>query len=165
MSSKTPEKLAVATALARKRPIGKFVVTIALSLVVVIVVLQYVLRLQLSSQTLMFNDHRIILEVVDDRASRQLGLSGRAGIADDAGMLFVFDAESVQNCFWMKDMNFAIDMLWMDAHKQVVTISEQVGPETYPRSFCPSSDAKYGLEIGAGRASELGIVEGAKLDF
>ena len=110
-------------------------------------------------------DGTITIETVDTPKQRQLGLSGRSAIDNDEGMMFVFDNISGTNCFWMKDMQFAIDMVWLDADKKVVTVTESVAPETYPESFCPESGAKYGLELKEYRANELGIVQGEELRF
>lgn len=107
----------------------------------------------------------ITIETVATSEERQVGLSNRDSIDDSAGMLFEFDEFSKENCFWMKDMRFAIDMIWLDKQKKVVTVTENIGPETYPESFCPEADAKYGLEVGAGRTIELGIAAGETLRF
>lgn len=109
---------------------------------------------------------RIVVEVVDTAELQQLGLSGRQDLGDNSGMLFVFDDSSIERCFWMKDMNFAIDMVWLDSDKKVVHIENDVAPETYPNSFCPDQPAKYVLEVNAGRAEQLGITEdGVSLRF
>jgi len=105
------------------------------------------------------------IEIVDDPESRRLGLSGRDEIGDHEGMLFVFDEPSAQNCFWMKDMRFSIDMVWLDSAKRVLNSISDVSPDTYPDSFCPVSEAKYGLEVGSGRAQELGLSDGETVRF
>ncbi len=79
-------------------------------------------------------------------------------------MLFVFEGVAVQ-CFWMKDMHFSIDIIWLDAEKRVVHIEKDVSPETYPRTFCPSKPAKYVIELSAGEASRSSIRPGQKLSF
>ena len=40
------------------------------------------------------------------------GLSGRDNLADDEGMFFVFEKSDIYP-FWMKDMKFAIDIIWI----------------------------------------------------
>ena len=107
----------------------------------------------------------ITIEVVETPEDKQRGLSGRSSIADNEGMLFTFDTASTQNCFWMKDMQFSIDMIWLDSEKNVITVTEDVSPDTFPQSFCPESEASYGLEVGSGRATELGIATGETLRF
>ncbi len=110
-------------------------------------------------------DGTITIETVETPEEKRRGLSGRNSISDGDGMLFTFDTQATSNCFWMKDMQFAIDMVWLDDQKNVVTVTENVAPDTFPESFCPESPASYGLEVGAGRASELGIEPGETLRF
>ena len=100
---------------------------------------------------------RINAEFVETPELREMGLSGREGLGRNNGMLFVFDNETVNRCFWMKDMKFSIDMIWLDSDKKVVHIQENVSPDTYPESYCPDAPAQYVLEVEAGRAEQLGI--------
>jgi len=116
-----------------------------------------------SSLRLILPNGHITAEVADTQKLRLSGLSGWDSLPDSEGMLFVFDSASTTNCFWMKDMKFAIDMVWLDADKHVVRQEPNVAPETYPSTFCPDSPAKYGLELGSGRAQDLKITPGAKL--
>ena len=104
-------------------------------------------------------------EFVTTPELQRLGLSGREEISRDDGMMFVFDNETTERCFWMKGMNFAIDMIWLDADKKVVFIKENATPETYPESFCTDEPAQYVLEVVTGRAAQLGIEEGVELRF
>ena len=80
---------------------------------------------------------------------RAQGLSGRSGLADNEGMLFIFDYDA-RHGFWMKDMLFALDIIWLDADMNVVHAETDVSPDTYPRSFVPTVPARYVLEINAG---------------
>jgi hypothetical protein len=102
------------------------------------------------------------LETADTEVLKQKGLSGRENITADQAMLFVFD-EPKQHCFWMKDMQFNIDMIWLDANKKVVAIEQNVSPETYPNSYC--HDGQYVVEVAANRAAALGLNTGDKLKF
>lgn len=104
------------------------------------------------------------LEVVDDPSERQQGLSGRERLVEGTGMLFVFE-ETGEHCFWMKDMRFSIDMIWLDGNKKVVDIREAVTPESYPESFCPDEPARYVIELNAGAARQAGIAVGSELKF
>ena len=135
---------------------------------VIILVGLWVVYLVISS--LLSNNIRLIApagfitaEVADTDESRTKGLSGHDQLTESEGMLFVFEQASLENCFWMKDMTFAIDMVWLDDEKHVVTVEPNVTPETYPNKFCPDMPAKYGLELASGRASTLGIVPDSKL--
>ncbi|MEK7133517.1 MAG: DUF192 domain-containing protein [Patescibacteria group bacterium] len=99
------------------------------------------------------------VSVMDTPEERQIGLSGRERLAPDEGMLFIFP-EDGQYAFWMKDMRFSIDILWLSASDRpsrdgsedgrVVYMLENVSPDTYPQSFVSSGPARYVLELPAG---------------
>lgn len=95
-------------------------------------------------------------------ASREKGLSGRANIASDYGMLFVFMKDDRYG-FWMKDTFVPLDMFWLDAEGQVVSIAENVLPSSFPDVFYPSVPARYVLETAAGFAKEHAIATGTLL--
>lgn len=77
-------------------------------------------------------------------------------------MLFVFDKEDTWG-IWMKDMQFAIDIIWADRTGTIITIARNVTPDTYPQAFYASEPrAIYVLEVPAGFTERQGIAEGAK---
>ena len=115
-------------------------------------------------KTLKVDDHKYHLELASTPKERQQGLSGRESLDQDRGMLFTYGQEG-RPCFWMKDMNFSLDIIWVDAQKTVVYIEEDVAPETHPESFCPSADALYVIELNAGEVARIGIEVGDTLDF
>lgn len=100
------------------------------------------------------------VDLATTAAERAQGLSGREGLAADEGMLFVFTQDGDYS-FWMKDMRFAIDIVWIDAQGAVVTIQRAVSPSTYPSSFAPTAPSRYVLELPSGYAAAHGIAEGA----
>jgi uncharacterized membrane protein (UPF0127 family) len=106
----------------------------------------------------------IVAEVVDTPASRELGLSGRTGLKKDEGMLFVFDKPGKYG-FWMKDMLFPIDMVWISEDGLVVNVERNVTPESYPKAFINTIDAKHVLEINQGTAVTYGMYIGSKVDI
>lgn len=89
------------------------------------------------------------LEKADTNESRIRGLSGRESLADNAGMLFVFESEGEQ-CMWMKDTLIPLDMIWLDSSKRVIKIEENVTPDTFPTAFCPDTPARYVIELFQG---------------
>lgn len=97
----------------------------------------------------------ISIEVVDDLAERRMGLSGRSSLAKGHGMLFVLDEPGLHG-FWMKDMNFSIDILWLNANGAIVHMESDVSPESYPEIYYPSVPADYVLELTAGEAAANG---------
>lgn len=118
----------------------------------------------LPSGSLVINDHRVSVVRADSSSEREQGLSGRESLGENDGMLFVFDSPSPY-CFWMKDMKFPIDMIWLDANKKVVSVRSNVTPESYPETFCPNQDAVYVLEVNAGKAEAWGVKAGERAQF
>jgi uncharacterized membrane protein (UPF0127 family) len=102
------------------------------------------------------------LELAESVTAQEKGLGGRTNVPDGYGMLFVFPVAGDYG-FWMKDMEVPIDMFWLDDNGHVITIKENVSPDSYPDVFYPTSDARYVLETKAGFASEHGIVIGSML--
>lgn len=86
--------------------------------------------------------------VADDPDERQQGLSDRAPLSDLEGLLFIFD-NSGYHGIWMKDMRFAIDIVWINEAGTIVHIEEDVRPETYPTVFRPPQPARFVLETNA----------------
>jgi len=115
-----------------------------------------------SRQTLKFGDRTLAVEEVVTDEDRRRGLSGRESIDQNYGMLFIFENNG-RYCFWMKDMNFPIDILWLDGDYTVVDIKHSVSPDTYPKSFCPDTQARYVLEVQAGLSAAKNIAVGSKL--
>lgn len=109
-----------------------------------------------ASSTIQINDRIITVEIADTPEERERGLSGKEGLAEDEGMLFIFD-EDGKPSFWMKDMLFAIDIVWISRDGAIVHIEENVAPETYPTSFAPRSEARYVVELPAGYASKYTV--------
>lgn len=95
--------------------------------------------------------------VAQDSSSRAKGLSGEASINPDGGLLFVFDTDDKWG-IWMKDMNFPIDIVWLDASKNVVYIVKDADPAlSSNHTFEPNKPARYALELMAGSTSQYSI--------
>ncbi|MFQ5888203.1 MAG: DUF192 domain-containing protein [Candidatus Hydrothermarchaeales archaeon] len=104
------------------------------------------------------NGAHISAEVVDTKPATQRGLMYRDVIGQDEGMFFVFDHEDTY-AFWMKNMNFPLDIIWLDSSYKIVHIEREVPPcdsETCTL-YTPSKPARYVLETRAGFYSSSGI--------
>jgi uncharacterized membrane protein (UPF0127 family) len=110
------------------------------------------------------NGNTIHAEIADTEALRDRGLGGRDSLAPNTGMLFVF-AQDGQYAFWMKDMKFAIDMIWIAADGRIVYIAPNISPDTYPKNFAPTSPARYVLEVAAGYSAGHDVKVGDQLQF
>ncbi len=99
----------------------------------------------------------LFLQVADDDTERALGLGQRDSLGEGIdGMFFIFSGPS-QDGIWMKDMRFAIDIIWLDQDLKIVDIAKRVSPNTYPKTFTPRTPANYVVELAAGRSDELGL--------
>ena len=96
------------------------------------------------------------VSVADTPQAREKGLSGRIKLASDEGMLFIFSSDAKYS-FWMKDMRFPIDILWISSDEKILDMRQNVSPETYPAVFTPSSPARYVLELSAGYSEAHGV--------
>lgn len=106
----------------------------------------------------------VIVDVVNTIESRAQGLSGRESLAEDEGMLFVFDKPS-QNNFWMQGMNFAIDMIWINESLEIIYIKKDATPESFPSMFGPKEDSMYVLEVVSGFSDKNNLKIGDKILF
>ncbi len=104
------------------------------------------------------------VEIAQTLPERQQGLSGKVGLKEDRGMFFIFDQPGLHG-FWMKDMNFSIDIIWISDDKKVVYVEENVSPNSYPQVYRPSVPAKYVLEMLSGYAANNNIAVGENVDF
>ena len=102
------------------------------------------------------------VELVIDSADRRQGLSDRPSLDQGTGMLFIFEEEQSLS-FWMRNMQFPLDMIWIDAQCRLVDISRDVPvPPTDTDDsdllrYRPKNAAQFVLEITAGETAEAGI--------
>lgn len=108
------------------------------------------------------HDHCIDLLIAKDDTTRTKGLSDRPSLALNEGMLFIFQEPSDQP-FWMPDMRFPIDIIWLDQNKKIVFMVPDAQP-CPSRNDCPTIDPKkealYVLEVNAGFAKKYNIKVG-----
>ena len=110
------------------------------------------------------NNTPIEVEVADTPQTRTQGLSEREGLLEGKGMLFIFE-KPARYGFWMKNMNFAIDVVWIDDKFNIVDIDKEVSPETFPQVFHPDQKVKYVLELPAGYTNQHLIDIGTMVQF
>lgn len=110
----------------------------------------------LSGQVVTDQGKVIKVQIADTPETRQQGLSGFKKLEPDEGMLFVFDEPGIYP-FWMKDMQFSIDILWLrkitEQEYRIVHIEQGVSPETFPQSFVSPDLADAVLEVPSGFTS------------
>ena len=102
------------------------------------------------------------VEVFAHHGDRVQGLSGRESLPETEGALFVFD-ESNYHGIWMRDMRFALDIIWIDSEFKIIDIEEDVTPSTFPKIFEPRSPAHFVLEVNSGYVESFGIEIGDRV--
>jgi len=104
------------------------------------------------------------VELADTPKLRTQGLSGRKQLNQNSGLLFLFEKSAIYS-FWMKDMNFPLDIIWINEDNLVVHIEKNLKPETFPNIFSPKSEALFVLEVNAGLVDQYKIKLGSKVKF
>lgn len=107
----------------------------------------------------------------DDIYERNLGFSNVEKVDENQAMLFIFDDPSMQT-FWMKDMNFDLDILWIDKNFKIIKIDKDASKNRYIKNnpnlseklYSPSP-VKYVLEIPAGNSEKNKIKIGDKIEI
>jgi len=115
-------------------------------------------------KTVEFDGVLVVVEVADTPALRTRGLSGREGLDESGGMLFIFDTPGEYG-FHMKDMKFPIDIIWIGQNMRVVDIVTNLPPESYPETVTSSEPAQYVLEVNSGFTSMYDIDIGDEAVF
>lgn len=104
------------------------------------------------------------IELAKSEYEQQTGLMHRSEMAMHQGMLFVYDDERPRPTFYMKNTKLALDLIYINANKQVVEINKNAKPfdETPIKAEQP---AKYVLEVNAGFADKYKISDSLQVNF
>jgi uncharacterized membrane protein (UPF0127 family) len=114
-------------------------------------------------QTATIKNKTILVELSQNAKQWEKGLSDRSDLGELDGMLFIFPQYHVP-IFWMKDMKFPIDMIWI-AGGRVVDIHQKVQLSTSDKlpTYSPSVPVDMVLETRAGWAEENSITLGDEI--
>lgn len=106
---------------------------------------------QAGEKIIQLGDAKIAVEVADTDKERTQGLSGRPSLPRDRGMLFVFSSKN-RYSFWMKEMKFPLDFIWIDKDKVVDLTPNVPYPKNgeSPVSIIPKVPVDKVLEVNAG---------------
>ncbi len=132
-----------------------------------ILILIFLLSCEPKENQVCFDKNCLNVEIASTEEARNAGLMNRPSLEKDRGMLFIFQEEG-RYTFWMKNMTFPLDMIWINKNMEVIAIGTYVepctkGPICY--SITPDKEALYVLEVNTGTADELGINLGDKVDI
>ena len=107
--------------------------------------------------------HTVVVELARTDAERARGLMHRTSLADDRGMLFLFDEVAV-HAFWMKDTPLALDMIFLDEEGRIVGIVERATPRT-TTARSVGVPSRFVLEVNGGWARARGVKAGDRVRF
>jgi uncharacterized membrane protein (UPF0127 family) len=113
------------------------------------------------------NGVELVADVAANDTQRTKGLAVKNHLNENESMLFVFSSARNQ-AFWMKDMKFPIDIIWMDPNKTVVHVEHSLEPcptTGYCQTYSPGTDSLYVLETVEGFAVRHSVIEGTKMQF
>ncbi len=107
------------------------------------------------------NKLELKVQLADNFGKRLRGLSDKEKISDREGMFFIFNKPGYYP-FWMKDINFPLDIIWFDENLKVIEIKKNLQPNSFPQTYQSAGLAKYVLEINAGLSDQYDIKRGDK---
>jgi uncharacterized membrane protein (UPF0127 family) len=107
---------------------------------------------------------RVRVEIADDDFERARGLMYRTALAEDRGMLFVFDAEQKLS-FWMKNTLIPLSIAFMDSEGRIVDIQDMKPLDDDPPSYVSAEPAQYALEVNQGFFEERGVKVGDRAEL
>jgi uncharacterized protein len=115
------------------------------------------------------NGNKILAETMIRQLDLTRGLMFRDSLAQDRGMLFIHGKQQHWQ-YWMYNVRFPLDVIWMDRDRRIVEIVRNTQPCTSKKSSdCPryggNADALYVLELNAGGAAKQGLNIGDLLSF
>jgi uncharacterized protein len=109
---------------------------------------------------LIANNQKIFLEIADTPEKRARGLSNKDSLPEDHGMLFIFPRRS-RPAFWMKDMLFPIDIIWIK-DDSIIAIDKNVPAPVSDTldHYLPPEKIDYVLEINANLSDKYNLKVG-----
>lgn len=135
---------------------------------IVIIFLAVILILLALGQFFSLNDFKQIeigkekfkAETVSASGKLEKGLGERKELCQNCAMFFDFP-ERGEHIFWMKDMNFDLDIIWIDQGK-IVHIEKDVSHKT-PQKTYSGAIAEKVLEINAGLSDKYDFKIGDRI--
>ena len=96
-------------------------------------------------------DNCVAVEVVSKQEDMERGLMYRTSLDQNKGMLFVFTGDEIHQ-FWMKNMHFNLDILWISFDARIVYIGQNIPACTTDPCpvYTPDQKARYVLELNSG---------------
>jgi uncharacterized protein len=107
---------------------------------------------------------RVRVEIADNASEHARGLMYRTALAEDRGMLFIFEAEQKLS-FWMKNTLIPLSIAFIDSEGRIVDIQDMKPLDDDPPSYVSAKPAQYALEINQGFFEERGVEVGDRAEL
>ena len=136
----------------------KYILIIVPVLVIVFGIFLF-LRGQNTMKTIKIKNQQFQVDVVNLQADIEKGLSGQENMAENEGMLFQFSDLDFRT-FWMKDMFFDLDILFISDNviREIITLQKPTG--NYIPLHRSKKKVDYVLELNSGVCEKYGIKVG-----
>jgi uncharacterized membrane protein (UPF0127 family) len=119
--------------------------------------------LELPTAAVSINGYRLVVELAATPQSRRCGLSNRADLGQNQGMLFIY-ARSDRRTFWMKDTRIPLSIAFIDGAGNIINI-ETMSPDQTVNRYHSSKPALYALEVNQGWFKSHGIKAGDRVEM
>lgn len=122
---------------------------------------------QYKKTTVSINGYKVLLALASTDEQRIKGLSGLEKLNENEGMLFLFDQPSKQG-FWMNEMKFPIDIIWLDSNGRVIHTERNLEPCRIFMAchvYTPQVDSLYVIELRSGFTNDHSIMNGTIINL
>jgi len=106
---------------------------------------------------------QVDIQIADDDIERAVGLMHRDNLGENRGMLFIFAQEETRS-FWMRNTHIPLDIIFVNAQKQIVSIHKNTTPYV-EEQFSSGEPALYVVEVNGGFTNAHNINLGDRVDW
>ena len=104
------------------------------------------------------------VEIADTPQERATGLMYREHLAENGGMLFIFNQEE-KHSFWMKNTLIPLDIIWINASQDIVYIETAYPCQETCIPITPPDKALFVLEVVKGYTQNHSIKVGDRVEI
>jgi uncharacterized membrane protein (UPF0127 family) len=143
----------------KKRRHGLYLMSAGVLLFGVVLCSTFLKPISSDEPSIIIGEKTYTLTPLQTKEEREHGLSDTEKLDGDKGMLFIFDTPDKQG-FWMKDMQYPISIIWLDADCVIAGVKALATPESFPEAFYPEKLSLYVIEVNP---LDVQVVVGQKL--
>ena len=147
-----------------------FIITVVLVLVIIGSAVWYAnpefvshIKEQVTMKKIHINNKEIYVSVAKTPEQQKEGLTNLTTMPLAEGKLFVF-SEAGNYPVWTTGMHFPVDIVWINSDGLVVSIAENVAPDS-PSAATPAVSAQYVLLLNAGVIAQDAIQQDTNIDL